>query len=108
MYNLHLSKTLNDFHVGDFKGPYSYDQVDDNIKYMQEMLKELGYKVDRTDGYFSKSTEEALKAFEKKYGLNVNGIYDKNDATIVLSALLYHIYQEVEDADYLKVIELIK
>lgn len=102
------SKTLNDFHVGDFKGPYSYDQVDDNIKYMQEMLKELGYKVDRTDGYFSKSTEEALKAFEKKYGLNVNGIYDKNDATIVLSALLYHIYQEVEDADYLKVIELIK
>lgn len=100
--------SLNDFHIGEFKGPYHYDQVDDNIKYMQEMLKELGYKIDRTDGYFSKSTEDAFKTFEKKYGLDVNGIYDKNDATIVLSALLYHIYQELEDVDYQKVTELIK
>ena len=102
------SQSINDFHIGEFKGPYQYDQVDDNIQYMQEMLKELGYKVDRVDGYYSKATEEALKAFEKRYGLAVNGIYDKNDATIVLSALLYHIYQELEDAQYLKVTELIK
>ena len=102
------SQSIDDFHIGEFKGPYQYDQVDDNIQYMQEMLKELGYKVDRVDGYYSKATEEALKAFEKRYGLAVNGIYDKNDATIVLSALLYHIYQELEDAQYLKVTELIK
>ncbi|MBM6797670.1 peptidoglycan-binding protein, partial [Coprobacillus cateniformis] len=102
------SQSINDFHIGEFKGPYQYDQVDDNIQYMQEMLKELGYKVDRVDGYYSKATEEALKSFEKRYGLAVNGIYDKNDATIVLSALLYHIYQELEDAQYLKVTELIK
>lgn len=101
-------KTISDFHIGEFKGPYRYNQVDPNIQYMQEMLKELGYTVDRQDGYFSKATQKALEAFEKAYGLKVNGIFDENDATLILSALTYHIYHELEDKVYLKVEELIK
>lgn len=100
--------TMSDFHISEMKKEYQYDQADDNIKYMQEMLKELGYKVDRVDGYFSKATTEALKTFEKDYGLTVNGIYDKNDATILLSALSYHVSNEVEDNQYKKVEELVK
>ena len=88
-------------HIGNLRTYISEDILEKALKY-------VGYKVDRVDGYYSKATEEALKAFEKRYGLAVNGIYDKNDATIVLSALLYHIYQELEDAQYLKVTELIK
>lgn len=99
--------TINDFRIGEMEKEYKYDQVDNNILYMQEMLKELGYKVDREDGYFSKATQEALKAFEKDYGLTVNGIYEKNDATILLSALTYHVYH-LEDKVYQKAIELMK
>ena len=89
------------------KEDYRYDDVDNHVLSMQEMLKELGYQVDREDGYFSKKTEEALKAFEKDYGLTVNGIYEKNDATILLSALTYHIYH-LEDSVYQKAVSLIK
>ena len=100
--------TIRDFHVGEMKKSYKYDQVDDNIKYMQEMLKELGYQVDRQDGYFSKATQNALKTFEKTFGLKEDGIYDENDATILLSALSYHVNQDIEDKVYQKVEELVK
>jgi len=102
------NKTLDDFHIVSVKDSYQYDQVDEHIAYMQEMLKELGYAVDRTDGYFSLQTEKALKNFEKTYGLTQDGIYDQNDATLLLSALSYHIYHEIEDVQYQKIIELLK
>lgn len=102
------STTLYDFSIGKIEESYRYDQVNIQVENLQKILKELGYKVDRTDGYFSKATENALKEFEKKYGLNVNGIYDQNDVTLLLSALAYHVYQEVDDKTYLKVEELIK
>ena len=50
----------------------------------------------------------ALEAFEKDYHLKVDGIYDKNDSMILLSALSYHIYQKTIDQGYQKVEELIK
>lgn len=101
------STTLDDFKITSMKEDYRYDDVDNHVLSMQEMLKELGYQVDREDGYFSKKTEEALKAFEKDYGLTVNGIYEKNDATILLSVLTYHIYH-LEDSVYQKAVSLIK
>ncbi|MEG0451866.1 MAG: S41 family peptidase [Coprobacillus sp.] len=101
-------KTLADFSYQTLKQSYKYDQVDNNIKIMQEMLKELGYKVDRTDGYFSKQTEIVLKEFEKDNQLKSDGIYEQNDSFVLLSVLTYHIYQEIDDSVYLKAIELIK
>lgn len=101
-------KTISDFSYQELKQSYKYDQVDDNIKIMQEMLKELGYKVDRTDGYFSKQTENVLKEFEKAYQLKSDGVYEQNDSFILLNVLTYHLYQETEDSVYLKAIELIK
>ena len=75
---------------------------------MQKTLKLLGYSVDRIDGYFSQKTKTALEAFEKKYNLKVNGIYEKEDATILTSALTYYLYQKAIDQPYQKVVELIK
>jgi len=101
-------KTLDDFAIVSLDKDYKYDEVHDIIAYMQESLKELGYKVDRQDGYFSKQTEVALKAFEKDHGLSVDGIYSQKDATLLLNALSYHLYQENDDVQYQKVLELIK
>lgn len=101
-------KDLGDFTIGKMEKVYKYDQVDNNIQYMQEMLKELGYAVDREDGYFSKKTQEALKAFEKRYNLKVDGQFDKNDLAYLINALTYHLYQENEDKPYQKVEELLK
>ena len=75
---------------------------------LQMILKTLGYQVDRSDGYFSKQTENALKTFEQKYQLKVDGKYNQDDATILLSALSYHLYQVIPDASYDKIKELIK
>lgn len=99
---------IGDFHMGEMKESYQYDQVDDNIQYMQEMLKELGYQIDRVDGYFSQQTTQALETFEKDYGLTVDGIYSKDDRLILLSALTYHLYQEKEDAYIQKITEFIQ
>ena len=87
---------------------YQYDDVDDNIQYMQEMLKALGYPVERQDGYFSKQTTKALQAFEKDYHLTQDGVYSTNDRFILLSALTYHLYQEKEDVYLQKMNQLIQ
>ncbi|MCR5067284.1 MAG: PDZ domain-containing protein, partial [Erysipelotrichaceae bacterium] len=53
---------------------YQYDSVSEKLINMQYMLDFLGYKVDRFDGYFSQTTAQALKAFQKDSGLTADGI----------------------------------
>lgn len=101
-------KTISDFSYQKLEKTYKYDQVDANVKSMQQMLKETGYKVDRTDGYFSKQTENALKEFEKANQLTVNGVYEEKDSLILLNVLTYHLYQQNKDDVYLKTVELMK
>lgn len=101
--------SIRDYGIFDtIKKTYQYDQVSDEIANLQKALKLLGYSIDRTDGYFSKKTQEALKSFEKKYGLQVNGTYDKNDSYILISALSYHIHQKEPDHQYQKLVDLLK
>lgn len=100
--------TIHDFHMGEMNSSYQYDDVNDNIAYMQEMLTELGYKTDRQDGYFSHQTTDVLKTFEKDYHLNQDGIYSTDDRLILLSALTYHLYQEKEDVYIQKIAQLIQ
>lgn len=102
------NETMSSYYVNALENSYQYDQVDDEIENMQKILKTLGYSVDRTDGYFSLKTQEAFKQFEKDNGLNVNGIYDQEDQKILLSCLTYYIYQKADDAQYQKVVSLLK
>ncbi|TDL32564.1 PDZ domain-containing protein [Jeotgalibacillus sp. S-D1] len=53
---------------------------DEKVAVLQNILNGLGYEVDRTDGYFSTSTEKAITAFQKKSGLKENG--EANTATL--------------------------
>ena len=50
----------------------------DYVKELQTRLKELNYFSGSTTGYFGSVTEEAVKAFQKKNGLTVDGKVGKN------------------------------
>lgn len=100
---------IQDYEIyNEMKETYQYDQVNEQIKNMQEILKLLGYSVDRTDGYFSLKTKESLKKFEKDYGLKQDGLFDKNDYAVLISALSYYVYQKAPDNQYQKMVELLK
>ncbi len=46
----------------------------DDVFTLQERLLELGYDVGRPDGLFGPQTEAALRAFQRDYGLDVDGV----------------------------------
>lgn len=56
------------------------DDTGDDVKNLQIMLEALGYAPGRTDGYFSRQTETALKHFQQEVNLEATGILD--EATI--------------------------
>ncbi|HEY8374523.1 MAG TPA: N-acetylmuramoyl-L-alanine amidase [Pseudonocardiaceae bacterium] len=46
----------------------------DDVFALQERLLELGYDAGRPDGVFGQQTEQALRSFQRDYGLTVDGI----------------------------------
>ncbi|MBB5154306.1 N-acetylmuramoyl-L-alanine amidase [Saccharopolyspora phatthalungensis] len=46
----------------------------DDVFALQERLLELGYDAGRPDGIFGQETEQALRSFQRDYGLNADGI----------------------------------
>ena len=55
-------------------GDLVYGMTSDEIAYIQLILNLLGYDVGVIDGYFGDVTLEAVKAFQRDYGLYVDGI----------------------------------
>ena len=53
------------------------------------MLEYLDYSVDRTDGYFSAATGEALQKFQNDTGLGGNGSLNKETYEALFSAVVY-------------------
>ena len=58
----------------------------DDVEAMQERLAELGYYDERVDGKFDNDTAKALKQFEKKNGLDNDGIASAYDQAILFSS----------------------
>ena len=50
----------------------------DDVRTMQERLIELGYLTGKADGDFGKKTEDAVKAAQEAFGMEVNGTADNN------------------------------
>ncbi|GAB2739741.1 N-acetylmuramoyl-L-alanine amidase [Salinifilum aidingensis] len=46
----------------------------DDVFTLQERLLELGYDAGRPDGIFGRETDQALRSFQRDYGLNADGI----------------------------------
>ena len=65
-----------------------HDMVDSRIANAQLILESLGYEIQRTDGYFDNSTEEAVLAFQRNSGLDETGDIDPETAT-ALSVILF-------------------
>ncbi|WP_062354208.1 S41 family peptidase [Bacillus kwashiorkori] len=53
------------------------DMNNEQVKYAQLILKSIGFEPGRTDGYFSETTEYAVKAFQQEVNLSSNGIIDQ-------------------------------
>ena len=95
IYTLEEGKTLE------------YDDVDTVIKTAQMGLKYLGYDLDRTDGYFDKSFEEAVKLFQESIGHRADGILDKETVDSIYNSIIYTFNSDyTKDAQLYKAIEL--
>ena len=102
------AQTIEDFYGGELEKDYRYDDVHKQIAMMQKALHYLEYPVDRQDGYFSKQTQTALKTFEKDYHLKQNGVFEKADSSILMSAVAYRMYQVKPDVVFEKVKTILK
>lgn len=82
--NLHPILT-NPFAVIEEKETFAYDSVGEPVATAQSVLDFLGYDIERTDGYFDKSFEKALLAYQSDHDLEGDGILDKTLYDILLS-----------------------
>lgn len=73
------------------------DHTGDNIENLQIMLKGLGFDPGRTDGYFSKETEKAVKSFQKSNGIATTGKADKQTTEKVESEVVNRIRNGKDD-----------
>ncbi|NLC96803.1 MAG: S41 family peptidase [Erysipelotrichaceae bacterium] len=84
------------------------DSVSDNIKTVQLGLEFLGYKIDRTDGYFNQVTKNAIRNFQKDHDLEETGILDSNVFEAIYSAVsLEWSMNKARDTQYQKALELL-
>ncbi|WP_047980821.1 S41 family peptidase [Ornithinibacillus contaminans] len=84
-----------------------YDQSDEKIGNVQLMLNGLGYDTDRTDGYFSKATENAVKAFQKDNDLQTSGVVDQETAATLEAKLVEKIRSGSDDNQLEKALEVL-
>lgn len=70
------------------KKTYTQNDLNAYIASMETILKGLGYKVDRTDGYFSPAVKKALTSYQKKQKLSGKGKYNKKTYYYLLSDYL--------------------
>jgi len=69
----------------DAEKQYRFDEVGEEVGLVQMALDFLGHNVDRQDGYFSRATETALKAYQAKNGKSVDGIITEEIYNMIIS-----------------------
>ena len=92
------NKILGDFYklvqskkeLKNLKGIERSIPVDKDVELLQVALQFLGYLLPKwgTDGKFGNETEIAVKDFQKKYGLNEDGVMSSEDLTKLFSILV--------------------
>ncbi|MHA2856996.1 S41 family peptidase [Paenibacillus lautus] len=81
----------------DKKKTYAYDTNSTDVKNAQIMLEAVGYTAGRTDGYFDRNTEKAVKSFQSKHKLKADGIINSATAEALEAALIEKIQDPKED-----------
>jgi carboxyl-terminal processing protease len=84
-----------------------YDMNSAKVKSAQIMLKGLGFEPGREDGYFSKETETAVKAFQTANELPATGKIDKETAGAIEAKLVEKIRSEDNDLQLITAIKIL-
>ncbi|MBH9965959.1 S41 family peptidase [[Bacillus] enclensis] len=87
--------------------PLKPEMNNEQVKNAQEMLKGLGFMLDRSDGYYSKKTEQAVKEFQIQQGLDSNGIIDSKTAEHLQAEIYQQIQNEKNDLQLQAAIEYV-
>ncbi len=99
---------------GLFSGVYTtleYGDKGDRVKILQQALKDLGYDISKVDGVFGTGTKTAVKAFQTRHSLTVDGkagkktlqkveTYFDKDGSLIGSPIVSNPPAEDGDADY--------
>ncbi len=88
--------------------PLKTEMNNEQVQNAQEMLQGLGFTLDRADGYFSGKTENAVKDFQIKYSLPVNGIIDQTTAERLQEEIYKAVKNEKNDLQLQAALEYIK
>lgn len=64
-------------HIRLITGKYKKDDHHEDIAYVQRILKKLGYKIEREDGYYDEATEKIVKSFRKETKLDGKNEMDR-------------------------------
>lgn len=83
------------------------DQTDEQIKTAQIMLTGLDFETDRKDGYFDKSTADAVKDFQKEDDLEVTGEIDEETAGKLETEIIEAIRDGDDDKQLEKALEVL-
>lgn len=88
--------------------PLKLDQIGDDVRSLQQMLNALGYKTDRTDGYFSASTDKAVRQFQQASGIAVTGVVDNATADAIEKGIVAWIRNPVNDVQLNKALGTVR
>ncbi len=88
---------------------YGYDDVAEQIKAAEMLLDYLGYKVDRTDGYFSMAAVKALVDYKADHDLGNSEVLDYNTYTSLIQSAKYeNSFNTEKDTQLVKAVEIVK
>ncbi|MCY9514148.1 S41 family peptidase [Paenibacillus apiarius] len=85
-----------------------FDMNDADVKNAQIMLDGLGYKPGRKDGYFSKETETAIKAFQREHKLGATGSVDAKTGEQLEQAIMKAMRDPKNDAQLHKAVDTLQ
>ncbi|QHT47663.1 PDZ domain-containing protein [Bacillus sp. SB49] len=91
----------------EIKEPLKYNDTDEKVGNIQKMLKGLGHDPGRTDGYFSKGTEAAVKDFQKEADLSVTGEVDEETGGKLEEAIIEEVRNEDNDKQMQKALDVL-
>ncbi|MCR6112098.1 PDZ domain-containing protein [Bacillus sp. A301a_S52] len=83
------------------------DMTNDHIASAQIMLKGLGYKPGRTDGYFDETTEDTISDFQEDEDLDVTGEINEETADRLQELIIEAVQNKENDRQLKKAIELL-
>ncbi|MCM3691728.1 S41 family peptidase [Neobacillus niacini] len=96
-----------DTHPLQIEEPLKEDMNNEQVKNAQEILSGLGFAPGRTDGYFSKETTTAIKAFQQNNNLQPTGKIDAKTAAVLEEQVIKEMKKEKNDIQLQTALRLI-